>query len=202
MNINSKIESALFLLLIKVSSKNVKLHLAVSVLIFLFYRYLLNCNITLKVSAELKTGKINSQSERIWFPEEVSSFHSDILSSDFAVAGWSPLYWRTESCKSSEVDILDKQNILWSMDYLLSQTIVVTERSDSVNLHVGEKCCARHSSGLLYNKSEERISRHLRSPGILRSVKLQCVTDVSRQPIGPIFKGQHCVKSQRSTDLI
>jgi len=65
MNINSKIESALFLLLIKVSSKNVKLHLAVSVLIFLFYRYLLNCNITLKVSAELKTGKINSQSERI-----------------------------------------------------------------------------------------------------------------------------------------
>jgi hypothetical protein len=48
---------------------------------------------------------------------------------------------------------------------------------------------ARPSYGLLYNNSDEPISRHLRSPGLLRSVEWEFVTDVSGQPIGSHLQG-------------
>jgi hypothetical protein len=43
----------------------------------------------------------------------------------------------------------------------------------------------------LHFRSHERyLFWELRSPGILRSVEWQFRTDVSGQPVGPIFKGQ------------
>jgi hypothetical protein len=43
----------------------------------------------------------------------------------------------------------------------------------------------------VYHHTHSRLQQwDLRSSGMLRSVDLQVVNDVSEQPIGPIFKGQ------------